>query len=74
MSPKWRPSLSFVVFVVLSTVVSLPLVGLYFFRIDENQLVHQTEAELIAEAAALAPAFRHAIETRVPAGVHLGVA
>ena len=37
--------------------MALPLVGLFFFRIYENQLVRQTEAELIAEAAAIGAAY-----------------
>jgi signal transduction histidine kinase len=71
---KWRPNLSLVVLVVLATVLSLPLVGLYFFRIDENQLVHQTEAELIAEGAVLVPVFQREIERSVPESVPLGAA
>ncbi|TIO06645.1 MAG: HAMP domain-containing histidine kinase [Mesorhizobium sp.] len=35
-------------------VMALPLVGLFFFRLYENQLIRQTEAELIAQGAALA--------------------
>jgi signal transduction histidine kinase len=50
---KWRPSLAMVVFAVLATVVALPLVGLFFFRLYENQLIRQTEAELVAQCAAL---------------------
>ncbi|WP_292165097.1 HAMP domain-containing sensor histidine kinase [Mesorhizobium sp.] len=34
--------------------MALPLVGLFFFRLYENQLIRQTEAELIAQGAALA--------------------
>ncbi len=44
---KWRPSIGLVVRAILLTVMALPLVGLFFFRIYENQLVRQTEAELI---------------------------
>ena len=39
---------------ILLTVMALPLVGLFFFRIYENQLVRQTEAELIGQGAAIA--------------------
>ena len=38
--------------------MALPLVGLFFFRIYENQLVRQTEAELIARVAAIGAIFR----------------
>lgn len=51
---KWRPPLALMVFVLVASVLVLPLLGVFFFRIYENQLVHQTEAELIAQSAALA--------------------
>ena len=51
---KWRPSIGLVVLAILLTVMALPLVGLFFFRIYENQLVRQTEAELIGQGAAIA--------------------
>ncbi|MEP6566184.1 MAG: ATP-binding protein, partial [Mesorhizobium sp.] len=51
---KWRPRLATVVVAILIMVMALPLVGLFFFRLYENQLIRQTEAELIAQGAALA--------------------
>jgi len=54
---KWRPTLSMIVFVVLATVMALPLIGLFFFRLYENQLIRQTEAELIAQTTVLAATF-----------------
>ena len=39
---------------ILIMVLALPLVGLFFFRLYENQLIRQTEAELIAQGAVLA--------------------
>ena len=42
-----------------SLVMALPLVGLFFFRIYENQLIRQTEAELIAQGAAIAAIYAH---------------
>ncbi|AZO10584.1 MULTISPECIES: HAMP domain-containing sensor histidine kinase [unclassified Mesorhizobium] len=51
---KWRPRLATVVVAILIVVMALPLVGLFFFRLYENQLIRQTEAELIAQGAALA--------------------
>ena len=47
---KWRPSLSLVVFLVLTAVLLLPLFSLYFLRVYQNQLIQQTEAELIAQS------------------------
>ena len=69
---KWRPSLSLVVFVMLSTVILLPLVGLFFFRIYDNQLIRQTQAELIAQSKVLAVAYAREVEAKVPAGIRLG--
>ncbi len=43
---------------VMILVLALPLGGLYFFRIYENELVQQCERELIAQAAALAASYR----------------
>lgn len=70
---KWRPTLGMIVFVVLMTVLTLPLVSLFFFRLYENELVRQTEAELIAQSAALAASFAHEVEAMgdlaLPSGV-----
>ena len=69
---KWRPSLSLVVFLVLTSVLLLPLFSLYFLKIYQNQLIQQTEAELIAQSAALAAVFHREVETSLPIGVALG--
>lgn len=58
---KWRPSLAMIVCAVLTTVMALPLAGLFFFRLYENQLIRQTEAELTAQCAVLAAVFEHEI-------------
>ncbi|WP_044563332.1 ATP-binding protein [Azospirillum sp. B4] len=63
---KWRPSLGMVVVAVLLAVAALPLAGLFFFRLYENQLVRQTEAELIAQASVLAAAYADAVERLDP--------
>jgi signal transduction histidine kinase len=54
---KWRPSLAMIVGAVLVTVTALPLAGLFFFRLYENQIIRQTEAELTAQCAVLAALF-----------------
>ena len=51
---KWRPRLATVVIAILIVVMALPLVGLFFFRLYENQLIRQTEGELIAQGAVVA--------------------
>ena len=58
---KWRPRIRFVVLAILLTVMALPLVGLFFFRIYENQLIRQTEAELIGQGAAIAAIYAQAL-------------
>jgi signal transduction histidine kinase len=70
---KWRPSLSLVVFLVLASVLALPLLSLYFLKVYQNQLIQQTEAELIAQSAALAAVFRREVETAIPQGTPLGM-
>src|SRR5205823_6662240 len=40
---------------------ALPLVGLFFFRLYENQLIRQTEAELIAQGAAIAAIYAQGV-------------
>jgi signal transduction histidine kinase len=61
-----------VVFVVLTTVLVLPLFSFYFLKIYQNQLIQQTEAELIAQSAALAAVLHREIETGIPENVALG--
>jgi two-component system, OmpR family, sensor histidine kinase CreC len=60
---KWRPSLAMIVCAVLTTVTALPLAGLFFFRLYENQLIRQTEAELTAQCAVLAALFEREVDS-----------
>jgi signal transduction histidine kinase len=71
-SRKWRPSLSLVVFVVLTSVLALPLFSLYFLKVYQNQLIQQAEAELIAQGAVLSAVFRREVATGIPESVALG--
>ncbi len=50
-----------ILLIVMLAVLALPLGGLYFFRIYENELVQQTELELISQSAALAATFRQMV-------------
>ena len=59
---KWRPSLGLSLAVMLSCVLLLPLMSLFFFRIYENQLIRQTESDLIGQSAALAATLGRDIE------------
>jgi two-component system, OmpR family, sensor histidine kinase CreC len=69
---KWRPSLGLVIFTVLASVATLPLVGLFFFRLYDNQLIHQTQAELIAQSRVLAAVYAREVQARLAAGIALG--
>src|SRR5882762_3880848 len=69
---KWRPSVGFIIFAVLASVATLPLVGLFFFRLYDNQLIHQTQAELIAQSRVLAAVYARQVETHLNDGVVLG--
>jgi signal transduction histidine kinase len=69
---KWRPSLSLVVFIVLASVLSLPLFSLYFLKVYQNELIQHTEAELIAQSAVLSAVFHREVETTIPKEVALG--
>jgi signal transduction histidine kinase len=61
-----------ILLVVMLMVLALPLCGLYFFRIYENELVQQTERELISQSAALAASFRALARIQQAEGVLYG--
>jgi signal transduction histidine kinase len=69
---KWRPSLGLIVSAVLTFVAVLPLVGLFFFRLYDNQLIRQTQAELIAQSEVFAAIYAREIEARRATGIALG--
>lgn len=70
----FRPRLRTVLLVVNLAVVALPLGSIFFFRIYENQLVQQTESELISQAAVIAAVFRQKIAELQPDHRNLGIA
>ncbi len=61
MKEKWRPHLRTIIVATLAISLLLPLCGLFFFRVYENQLIRQTEGELIAQAAVIAAVFRQEV-------------
>ena len=69
---KWRPSIGQVIFTALAAAATLPLVGLFFFRLYDNQLIHQTQAELIAQSRVLAAVYAREVEARLGSGIILG--
>lgn len=66
LSRHLRPTLRTVLLIVNLGIVVLPLGSIFFFRIYENQLINQTEAELISQAAVLGSAYRREIIARNP--------
>ena len=62
---KWRPTVGLVIFTALAAAATLPLVGLFFFRLYDNQLIHQTQAELIAQSRVLAAVYAREVEGRL---------
>ena len=69
---KWRPRLALIIASVLASVVCLPLGSVVFFRIYDNQLVRQTEAELIAQSVAIAAQISGELGAHTPADLRLG--
>jgi two-component system sensor histidine kinase CreC len=69
---KWRPTVGLVIFTALAAAATLPLVGLFFFRLYDNQLIHQTQAELIAQSRVLAAVYAREVEARLGGGIALG--
>jgi signal transduction histidine kinase len=69
---KWRPRLSLIIASVLALVVCLPLGSVVFFHIYDNQLVRQTEAELIAQSVAIAARISGELVAHPPANLRLG--
>jgi signal transduction histidine kinase len=69
---KWRPRLSHIVAAMLATVLALPLVSMFFFRIYDNQLIRETEVELIAQSAALVAVIQREAASMPPGDLPLG--
>lgn len=69
---KWRPTLGQIIFAMLTTVLMLPLIGLFIFRLYDNQLIRQTESELIAQSTVLAAVYAREVEAKLSEGITLG--
>lgn len=54
---RWRPSLWYVVILVLGLVICLPFAGLFLFKFYANQLVQQTEESLIGQASVMSATY-----------------
>lgn len=71
-SKKIRFSLRSILLIMMLTLLLLPLATLYFFRIYENELVRQTELELISQGATLAASYRQIMRLTNPKSVDYG--
>ncbi|HPY39712.1 MAG TPA: histidine kinase dimerization/phospho-acceptor domain-containing protein, partial [Thiolinea sp.] len=69
---KIRFSLRSILLIMMLTLLLLPLATLYFFRIYENELVRQTELELISQGATLAASYRQIMRLSNPHSVDYG--
>ncbi len=70
---KYRPSIRTILFSVNIVVLLLPLASLVFLRLYDNQLVRETEAELISQAAVLGTVFQKSVIRANPAFEEYGV-
>ena len=61
-------SIRTILLVVNLMVLALPLGSLFFFRIYENQLVRETEVELIAQSAFIAEIYKKELRQHLPDG------
>ena len=71
---KWRPSLGLIVAAVFLTVLALPIIVFILFRLTDNELVRQTERQLLAQSAVIASVCAMEIEARLAKGYPLGKA
>ncbi len=60
-SPIPRLRIRTILLIVNLIVILVPLSGIYFFKLYETELVHQTEGELIAQGAFISAMFRQHI-------------
>lgn len=61
-SKTWRLKLRTILLAVSVAVLILPVGGIYFLKLYENELVKQTELELISQAALIAALYKREIE------------
>lgn len=77
-APKKLYRLRTLLLLVALSVLLLPLASVLYFRFYENELVRQTEIELIAQSAVIAAAYRSLIhqhiKTKIPYGIPIKTA
>lgn len=59
---RWQFKLRTILLIVNLVLLLLPVAGIVFFRIYENELVKQTELELISQAAFVAAAYKQEVD------------
>ncbi|MGB0925649.1 MAG: ATP-binding protein [Pikeienuella sp.] len=59
---KRRPPIRLILALMVLIAVATPLVGLFFLRVIENQLIRRTEAELIGQSAVIAALYAREVE------------
>ena len=59
---KRRPPIRLILALMVLIAVATPLVGLFFLRVIENQLIRRTEAELIGQSAVIAAMYAREVE------------
>ena len=69
---KYRPSVRTVLIGVAIAVLALVLTSFAFLRFYDNQLVRETEAELISQAAVLSAVFQRAVLRDIPDSQNYG--
>lgn len=69
---KWR--LRSIFLVVNLSILLLPLGGLFFFRIYENELLRQTELELITQGAFISSVYRQELREMIDDPENYGIA
>ena len=71
---KWRFRLRSILLLVNLFVLLVPLGSIYVFRLYENELVRETESELIAQGAYIAAMYKQALVPLVKDHVRYGMA
>lgn len=59
---KRRPPIRLILALMVLIAVATPLVGLFFLRVIENQLIRRTEAELIGQSAVIAAMYAREVQ------------
>jgi signal transduction histidine kinase len=57
-----RPKLQTILFWVNFIIILLPLGGIYFLKLFDNELIHQTESELVSQAAVIGASYKHEVQ------------